>query len=75
MPTASHAASRMGERMPDRSYRPVPCPQQMPAPVEAAALELRCSRAYLGSAPAGLSIQLSGWMLLEADYQLTSAGH
>ena len=22
-----------------------------------------------------LSIQLSGWMLLEADYQLTSAGH
>ncbi|HEX7824333.1 MAG TPA: fructose-bisphosphate aldolase, partial [Mycobacterium sp.] len=22
-----------------------------------------------------LSVQLSGWMLLEADYQLTSAGH
>ena len=32
----------------------------------------------LGSSPnqsRDLSIQLSGWMLLEADYQLTSAGH
>jgi transposase InsO family protein len=32
----------------DRSYRPARCPHQMPAPVEAALLELRRSRPYWG---------------------------
>ena len=32
----------------DRSHRPVSCPHQMPAPVEAALLELRRSRPYWG---------------------------
>ncbi|OBA72161.1 fructose-bisphosphate aldolase [Mycobacterium sp. 1554424.7] len=38
----------------------------------------RLADSSLGSSPnqsRDLSIQLSGWMLLEADYQLTSAGH
>jgi len=35
----------------DRSYRPVSCPHQVPAEVEAALLELRRSRPYGGSRP------------------------
>ncbi|OBK13967.1 IS481 family transposase [Mycobacterium asiaticum] len=36
------------EGLRDRSHRPVSCPHQMPAPVEAAVLELRRSRPYWG---------------------------
>lgn len=36
------------EGLKDRSHRPVSCPHQMPAPVEAAVLELRRSRPYWG---------------------------
>jgi transposase len=35
----------------DRSYRPVSCPHQVPAEVEAALLELRRSRPYWGPRP------------------------
>jgi hypothetical protein len=36
------------EGLVDRSHRPVSCPHQMPALVEAAVLELRRSRPYWG---------------------------
>jgi len=36
------------EGLADRSHRPVSCPHQMPASVEAAVLELRRSRPYWG---------------------------
>jgi transposase len=36
------------EGLQDRSHRPVRCPHQMPAPVEAAVVELRRSRPYWG---------------------------
>ena len=36
------------EGLVDRSHRPVSCPHQMPAAVEAALLELRRSRPYWG---------------------------
>jgi transposase InsO family protein len=36
------------EGLADRSHRPVSCPHQMPAPVEAAVVELRRSRPYWG---------------------------
>src|SRR4029453_9260545 len=36
------------EGLVDRSHRPVTCPHQMPAVVEAALLELRRSRSYWG---------------------------
>ena len=36
------------EGLADRSHRPVSCPHQMPAEVEAALLELRRSRPYWG---------------------------
>src|ERR1700751_4978267 len=36
------------EGLADRSHRPVSCPHQMPAAVEAALLELHWSRAYMG---------------------------
>jgi transposase len=37
------------EGLADRSHRPVSCPHQMPAEVEAVLLELRRSRPYWGS--------------------------
>jgi transposase InsO family protein len=36
------------EGLVDRSHRPVSCPHRMPAEVEAAVVELRCSRPYWG---------------------------
>lgn len=45
------------EGLADRSHRPESCPHQMPAPVEAAVLELRRQRPYWG--PRSLVVQLS----------------
>ncbi|HNM92801.1 MAG TPA: helix-turn-helix domain-containing protein, partial [Mycobacterium sp.] len=44
------------EGLADRSHRPVSCPHQMPAVVEAAVLELRRSRPYWG--PRRLAFEL-----------------
>ena len=44
------------EGLVDRSHRPVSCPHQMPAAVEAAVLELRRSRPYWGAAAAGVRV-------------------
>jgi hypothetical protein len=38
----------------DRSHRPVRCPHQMPAPVEAAVVELRPFASVLGAAAVGV---------------------
>ena len=46
------------EGLMDRSHRPVSCPHQMPAVVEAALLELRRSRPYWG--PRRLVFELAG---------------
>jgi transposase-like protein len=46
------------EGLADRSHRPVSCPHQMPAAVEAELLELRRSRPYRG--PWRLVFELSG---------------
>lgn len=45
------------EGLVDRSHRPVSCPHQMPAHVEAAVLELRRSRRYWG--PRRLVVELA----------------
>jgi transposase len=44
------------EGLGDRSHRPANCPHHMPAAVAAALLELRRSRAYWSSAPAGVEL-------------------
>ena len=44
----AHYEAQGLEGLVDRSHRPVSCPHQMPAPVEAALLELRRSRPYWG---------------------------
>ncbi|MEV6560930.1 glycoside hydrolase family 76 protein [Nocardia sp. NPDC051756] len=50
-------------------------PVTVPAPPGTFPQLMYSSAASSGNLSRDLSVQLSGWMLLEADYQLTAAGH